>query len=86
MEAKDKIAQILKEAKERANELAYLSEGKFQEGEMDSIYQDAYLAIYQAGIREVVEYINSNYWVDDYGNGNFNIGKKWQEKLKEWEK
>jgi len=50
MEAKKTVEVILKEANRLAEELSYLSK-KFQQGEMDSIYQDAYLAIYEAGIK-----------------------------------
>lgn len=53
MEAKDRVAEILEEARRRANDLANSTEGNFKEEDIEGIYQDAYMAIYQAGIRAV---------------------------------
>ncbi len=39
--------------------------------------QDIYESIYRAGIKEVVEWVNSN-WLDESNM------KHWQAKLKEW--
>jgi len=54
------------------------------EGPYDPVVKDLITKARDAGRREVVEWIELNYWLNDYGDGILNIDGHWQAKLKEW--
>lgn len=83
MEAKDTVKKIMAEAEMRADRLAEDSEGHFKQEDIEGIYEDAYWAIFRAGRREVVDWINSNWYYASRGDMYLH-GDKWQSRLKEW--
>ena len=55
MEVRDTIIAILEQAHRQAADFANVTEGNFKPTDIDAIYEDAYMAIYQAGMEECAE-------------------------------
>jgi len=89
MKAKDIIMGIREEAEIRARNLAQDTEGHFKPGDMGVIYEDADMAIFKAGIREVVDYFFYEAGIVALmGCATMEECKaklpNWQSKIKEW--
>lgn len=56
-EAKDTIKRILDEANKQASDFASITEGNFKPADIDAIYDKAHEKIYQAGMKEVADWV-----------------------------